>query len=91
MANAPGTINSDRVTTSNELYQFKVYADNTEDVLFRLRVLLDGYAFPDQTDVGGIRCIWDSDGPDLFEDSMMKATKTVQFRIYTVPKAVAVV
>lgn len=91
MANSPGSINSDNAKTSSELYQFRVYADNYENVLYRLRVLLDGYTFPDQTDVGSIRSVWDADGPDLFDDSLELKVKTVVFRLFTVPKAAAVV
>lgn len=91
MSNAPGSINSDNVKTSSELYQIRVYADNYENVLYRLRQLLDGYTFPDQTDTGSIRSIWDSDGPDLFDDSMELKIKTVVFRIFMVPKAAAVI
>lgn len=91
LANSRGSIFSDNVKTSSEIYMFTIYADNYEDILYRLRVLLDGYIFPDQLDTGSIRCHWDSDGPDLFDDSMMRNTKTVQFRIFMVPKAAAVV
>lgn len=91
MANSRGSIFTDNVKTSSEIYQFKVYADNNEDILYRLRILLDGYIFPDQVDTGSIRCNWDSDGPDMFDDAMMKSIKTVQFRIFMVPKAAAVV
>jgi hypothetical protein len=89
MANAPGTINADSVVTSDEFYQFRVYATNAEDVMYRLRVLLDRYTFPDQTDVGSIRCIWDSDGPDAYDDMLELPMKTTQFRIFMVPKAAA--
>lgn len=89
LANAAASINADNVKTSNELYQFRVYSDNYEDILYRLRVLLDGYVFPDQTLVGNIYSIWDGDGPDLFDDSMELKVKTTQFRIFMVPKAAA--
>ena len=91
LSNSRGSIFSDNVKTSSEIYQFKVYADNNEDILYRLRVLLDGYTFPDQSDTGSIRCNWDSDGPDVFDDSMMRNAKTAQFRISMVPKAAAAV
>ena len=89
LANAPGSINADNVVTSNEFYQFRVYATNAEDILYRLRVLLDRYTFPDQADTGNIYCVWDSEGPDGFDGSLMLPIKTTQFRIFMVPKAAA--
>ena len=89
LANAPGTINADNVVTSNEFYQFRVFATNAEDVMYRLRVLLDRYTFADQADTGNIRCVWDSDGADGYDDSLQLPVKTTQFRIFMVPKAAA--
>lgn len=89
LANGPGTINADSVVTSNEFYQFKVYATNAENIMYRVRVLLDRYTLPDQSDTGSAVCVWDSDGPDGFDDSLQLPTKTTQFRIFMVPKAAA--
>jgi hypothetical protein len=91
IANTRGRIFSDGAKTSEEMYQFKVFSDSTEDVLYRLRVLLDDYRFPDQADTGSIVSCWDSDGPDLYDDSMERAVKTCQFRVTMVPKAAAAV
>lgn len=88
VSNIPGEINSDNVQTDVEFYTFKVFANNCLQIISRLRILLDRYTFAETTEAGVLRCVWDNDGPDLFDDDLKVRRKDVRFRIYSMPKAV---
>lgn len=88
LANVPGHINADMVLTDVETYTFKVFADNCIQIISRLRILLDRYTFAETSEAGVLRCVWDSDGPDLFDEDLKVRRKDCRFRIYSMPKAV---
>lgn len=88
LANIEGSINSDSAMIVVEVWTFKVFADNCKQIISRLRQLLDRYTFTETTEAGVLRCVWDSDGPDLFDDDMQVRRKDARFRIYSMPKAV---
>ena len=88
LTNIPGDINSDNVQIDVEFYTFKVFADNCIKIISRLRLLLDRYTFAETSEAGVLRCVWDSDGPDLFDEDLKVRRKDARFRIYSMPKAV---
>lgn len=88
LANIPGHLDSDFVQTDIETYTFKVFADNCVQIISRLRQLLDRYTFAETTEAGVLKCVWDSDGPDLFDEDLKVRRKDARFRIYSMPKAV---
>lgn len=88
LSSIPGEINSDNVMTDVEYYTFKVFADNCIQIINRLRVLLDRYTFTETTEAGVLRCVWDGDGPDLFDEDLNCRRRDTRFRIYSMPKAV---
>lgn len=87
----PGYVNSDRVQTQVESYQLMIFSDKYVDIAYRLRVLLDGYTFADTTEAGGMVCVWDSDGPDLFDEPLQVGRKDVRYRVMLTPRAVGAV
>lgn len=88
LTNIPGELNSDSVQTDVEFYTFKVFANNCIQIISRLRALLDRYTFAETTEAGVLRCVWDSDGPDLFDEDLKVRRKDARFRIYSAPKAI---
>lgn len=88
MSNIPGEVNSDNVQTDVEFYTFRVFADNCIQIISRLRQLLDRYTFTETTEAGVLRCVWDSDGPDLFDDNLNIRRKDTRFRVYSMPKGI---
>lgn len=88
LTNVPGAINSDFVQTDVEFYVFKVFADNCIQIISRLRQLLDRYTFAETSEAGVLKCVWDNDGPDLFDEDLKVRRKDVRFRVYSSPKAV---
>ncbi len=88
LTNIPGEVNSDTVQTDVEFYTFKVFANNCIQIISRLRALLAGYTFTETAEAGGLRCVWDSDGPDLFDEDLKVRRKDVRFRVYSAPKAI---
>lgn len=88
LANIVGSIQGDDVMTDVEIYTFKVFAQNCKLIISRLRILLDRYTFAETSEAGVLRCVWDSDGPDLFDEDLKVRRKDTRFRIYSMPKAV---
>ncbi len=88
LANIEGSIKGDFVMTDVEIYTFKVFAQNCKQIISRLRILLDRYTFAETSEAGVLRCVWDSDGPDLFDEDLKVRRKDSRFRIYSMPKAV---
>lgn len=88
LTNIPGDVNSDKVMTEVEFFSFKVFADNCIQIISRLKILLDRYTFAETAEAGVLRCVWDSDGPDLYDDDLHCRRKDTRFRIYSMPKAV---
>lgn len=88
VSNIPGDVQGDSVMTDVEFYTFKIFADNCVQIISRLRQLLDRYTFAETTEAGVLRCVWDNDGPDLFDEDMKVRRKDVRFRIYSMAKAV---
>lgn len=91
LLSVPGSINSDRVQTMEETYQFIIFAENYPDIAYRLRVLLDGYRFPETSEAGNIRGVWESDDADMYDDALQVGRKDVRYRILLTPKAVGAV
>lgn len=85
---SPGSINSDRVQTMEETYQFMIFADNYVDIAYRLRRLLDGYQFADGSEAGSISAVWESEGADAFDEPLEVGRKDVQFKVMLMPVAV---
>lgn len=88
LANIEGAVQGDNVMTDVEIYTFKVFANNCKIIISRLRILLDRYTFAETSEAGVLRCVWDSDGPDLFDEDLKVRRKDTRFRIYSMPKAV---
>jgi hypothetical protein len=88
LANVPGDIQGDTVSTDVEHYTFKIFSNSCIQIITRLRVLLDRYTFVETTEAGVLRCVWDSDGPDLFDEDLKVRRKDTRFRIYSMTKAV---
>ncbi len=88
MTNVAGEINSDFVQTDVEFYTFKIFANNAPQIISRLRQLFDRYTFTETAEAGVLTCVWDNDGPDLFDDDLKVRRKDVRFRIYSMPKAI---
>ncbi len=88
LANIPGDIQGDMVMTDVEVYTFKVFADNNKAIISRMRILMDRYTFAETSEAGGLQCVWDSDGPDLFDEDLKVKRKDTRFRIFSMPKAV---
>lgn len=88
VSNIPGHIDSDWVMTNVEFYTFKVFANNCVQIIARLKQLFDRYTFTETSEAGVLKCVWDNDGPDLFDDDLKVRRKDVRFRVYSMPKAV---
>lgn len=88
VTNVPGNIDSDFVQTDVEYYVFKVFSNDAVRIISRLRQLFDRYTFTETTEAGVLMCVWDNDGPDLFDDDLKVRRKDVRFRIYSMPKAI---
>ncbi len=88
LSNVPGSIQGDIVMTDIEFWQFKIFANNCIQIAYRLRALLDRYTFTATSEAGSLRCVWDNDGPDLFDDELKVRRKDIRFRIYSMPKAI---
>ncbi len=88
LANIPGNIQGDMVMIDVEVYTFKVFADNNKTIISRMRILMDRYTFAETSEAGGLQCVWDSDGPDLFDEDLKVKRKDTRFRIFSMPKAV---
>lgn len=88
LSNIAGDVRGDSVQTDVEIYTFKVFASNCIQIISRLRALLDRYTFAETTEAGGLRCVWDSDGPDLFDEDLKVRRKDARFRVYSVPKTI---
>lgn len=88
LSNIPGDIGGDWVQSDVEIYSFKVFANNCIQIISRLRQLLDRYTFAETSEAGVLKCVWDSDGPDLFDEDLKVRRKDTRFRVYSMPKAV---
>lgn len=88
LANTQGNLQGDGVFTDIEYWTFKVFADNCTQIIKRLRDLLDRYTFAATSEAGVLRCVWDSDGPDLFDEDLRVRRKDCRFKIYAMPKGV---
>lgn len=84
----PGNLNADLVPTDVEYYVFRIFADNFFQIESRLRVLFDRYVFTETTEAGVLRCMWDSSGPELFDDDLKVRRKDVRYKIFVMPRAV---
>lgn len=85
----PGKVNSENARTIVETYMFIVFADGYQDIVARVRRLLDGYRFPATADAGNIKAEFDSEGPDQYDEALSSGRKDFRYRIYVVPKALA--
>ena len=85
----PGQVNGDVVTTREEIFSFMIFSGRTPEVEDRLIKLLHQYTLTEQSDAGGLRVVWDSSGPELFDEDLQVEQKDVRFRVFIVPKAYA--
>lgn len=85
----PGRIDADGAKSYIGTWQFNIYANTHQEIAYRLMILLNGYRFAANSETGAIRMVFDSEMPPVFDDELKVSLKTVRYRSYFVPKAVA--
>ena len=88
LTSVPGQINSDSVMVEEEFFVFRIFANNFHAVALRLRMLLNRYTFSETSEAGVLKCVWDSDGPEIFDDELKVRRRDSRFKIYAMPEAV---
>lgn len=84
----PGSIDGDQVNGQEKIYSLMVFGRISE-MEQRLIQLLHGHTFAASSDAGALQVVFDSSGPELFDEDLQSDYKDVRFRVQVVPMAYA--
>ena len=84
-----GLLVGDFTRTWEYVYEFGVWSNQNVDIISRLKRLFDGNSFTitGTTEAGAVRSVFESDGPESYDEGLEISRRDVRFRFIVIPKA----
>lgn len=89
----PGQLSGDTRREWEVFIQFNIFAQNCDEIAFRLMRLFDGHNHNlslisgGAVQVGGVTSVFDFEGPDGYDEALETQKKDMRFRFFTKIKA----
>lgn len=84
-----GSVTGHRSTTWEYIYEFGIWSNQYVDIISRLKRLFDGHCFSvtGTNEIGSVSAIFETDGPDQYDEGLEVNRKDLRFRFFVVQKA----